>query len=71
MLKIVRKIQKFGENLNKSLKNYILLVLPFEEINIKPKLSSPPVSESRGGYRERHKWTDRRTKDVETQVHWA
>ena len=30
-------------------KNIIILVLPFEEISLEPELSSPPVSESRGG----------------------
>ena len=33
--------------------NYILLVLPFEEISLRPELSTPPRFRIQGGYPER------------------
>ena len=45
-------------------KNPILLVLPFEEISIRPELSSPPCFRIEGGSPERDKRTDGRRKSL-------
>ena len=42
-------------------KNALLLVLPIEEISLRPELSSPSCFRIQGGYRERHTQKNGRT----------